>query len=123
MAIIYNWNIRELIVEKLKKGQRNVITHVKWQLIATDDIDNIEERISGTTMFQDPDPLNFIEYENLTEQDVVSWIEQEMTSGEQDRLQYKKDILTQKISNKKDPVVVRQKPPWAADQQNSDNNP
>lgn len=85
MAVTITWHIERL--EKLSTfmGRENIITAVEWRISALNDgadgtISNIGN-ISGTTYLGMPPETNFINYNDLTEAQVIEWVKSTMGSG------------------------------------------
>ena len=53
-------------------GLENVVVIVNWVMSGTDGISTVS--YPGTNMVGGPNPNNFIEYPNLTMEEVMSWI-------------------------------------------------
>lgn len=55
----------------------NVVTIVHWRIFGTETIDEklYVDELYGVTELENLETESFIEFENLTEADVVSWIE------------------------------------------------
>jgi hypothetical protein len=76
MAISYSWKINQL-TKKTEQGTDNVIVHCRWELTGTEVSTGTTGTFSGATPLE-YDPENsgsFIAYENLTEADVISWLQ------------------------------------------------
>lgn len=80
MALTYTWKIKSL-----KRGNsgalEGVIVQTHWDCTGTD-ADGNSGTFNGATPF-DPtqvDPSNFVSYENLTEAQVLGWIQNEVNT-------------------------------------------
>ena len=71
--INYSWEIRTLDTVLDKDGLTRVIIGVQWAL--TGEIDGITYTHEGYDYLNSPDPNNFVVYKELSEEDVVSWVE------------------------------------------------
>jgi hypothetical protein len=75
MALTYEWKLRWL-----KKANTtdfdSVVVQINWDCIGTDE-DGNSGIIEGSTLFDtsDVDGSSFIVYEELTESDVLSWVQ------------------------------------------------
>ena len=68
----YTWKIERLNVRHDEK-LGTVVTSVAWQLHG---VTGVESAMEGdTTPVSEPDPKNFKGYEELTPEDVVSWLQ------------------------------------------------
>lgn len=81
MTITYNWKILQMTTNPSLNGLQNVVTSVVWSAEAenTDDsnpelLNVVTAALGGTVKFTNSNSTNFIEYQNLTEQDVLEWI-------------------------------------------------
>lgn len=74
MANTYNWQISALDAKITEGDNSNVIYTVHWRLQATDETGEYQTDSYGT-MSVEYDPDNFIEYDDLTKEDVVGWLE------------------------------------------------
>lgn len=75
MAITYTWQIKALS-KTSGNGLDDVIVGTRWECTGTDDSDNISGTFVGATPFKlaSVDPENFVEYSQLTEEQVLGWI-------------------------------------------------
>lgn len=104
MALTYTWK-----VTGLKKNTDGTVVQTYWQKIGTDENDN-QGTFSGATPFSgDPEAEGYVAFEDLTEADVLGWI-QGVVVGEYEthvNAQIQKQI-DQKIN-----VVEEAAMPWA----------
>jgi len=70
--INYSWLITNLELQKQDDILQNVVITINWTLTASEG--NYKTRESGTTNLRSPDPNHFIDYQNLTNDILVSWI-------------------------------------------------
>ena len=102
MTLTYAWAITSL--KKTTDGSiSNVVVQTNWTCTGTD-ADGDSGTFNGATPFplSDVDPDNFIPYEELTEADVLSWIQAVVVGS------YKEHIdaqILKQIALIKDPVV------------------
>ena len=102
MTLTYTWAITSL--KKTTDGNiSNVVVQTYWTCTGTD-ADGDSGTFNGATPFplSDVDPDNFIPYEQLTEADVLSWIQAVVVGA------YKEHIdaqIMKQIALIKDPVV------------------
>jgi hypothetical protein len=74
MANTYNWKINALDAKVSVDDVQNVVYTVHWSLIATSE--NGEHTVSNIgTHSVEYDADNFVPYEDLTEEIVISWLE------------------------------------------------
>lgn len=75
MALTYTWAIKSL--KKTNEGDlQNVVVQTQWTCTGTDE-DGDSGVFNGATPFPitSVDPDNFVPYEDLTEADVLAWIQ------------------------------------------------
>ena len=102
MALTYTW-----AVTGLKKTGDGTVVQTYWTKKGTDENGN-EGTFSGATPFQgDPTAEGYIAFENLTESDVLSWIQSVVVGGYEEHVnaQIQKQIDSQ--------TVVEASMPWA----------
>lgn len=111
MAITYTWELTSL--KKQTVGElNNIVVQTYWKKIGTDE-DGNEGTFSGATPF-DPDavdPENFTTYENLTQEQVLGWIQSVVTGSYEEHVNGK---ILEQINAKKAPVeeVTANSFPW-----------
>lgn len=111
MAITYTWKVTGLKVKDVADTKPSAIVQTYWQKIGTDENGN-EGTFSGATPFTvDPtdDSGPFIPFEQLTEQDVLTWIQSIVVNGYEEHVngQIQKQI-DDKINPISEPTL-----PWA----------
>jgi hypothetical protein len=108
MAITYTWNFSPLEVVLSEDGLTNVVKTVHWRLIGTDS--GFNESVYGSEAMDTPVPENFIDYEDITKEDVQEWIEEKMGT---ERINELKESIASSINLLKNPVRATLNPPWA----------
>jgi len=83
MANTYNWKINKLDVTKSEKGLSNVVSKIHYKYTAiSDQVDsngnNYEKSIISVCSIDDPVENEYINFENLTEADIVYWLEKSL---------------------------------------------
>ena len=68
----YTWKINAVDCYTSKDGLEKVAYNVHWSLFATDGENNVS--IIGVQSVGEPNPDNFTPFDQLTEEQVVSWI-------------------------------------------------
>lgn len=131
MAISYKWKIEYLDVRLQKESMQNVVSAVHWRLEATDDTDGIKSEIYSISELPSPLPDGFIEFEAITEEQIIQWLEstfistieipnledpdQQPTIRTIDGLEDLKESLEKEILEKRTPKMVTRIPPWQQD--------
>jgi hypothetical protein len=104
MAIQYTWTISALDVKLSEDGLEKIVTNVHWRLLGTEDSHSAD--VYGSVSLDPPVTTSFIEFDALTKEDIVSWIEDKL-----DVDQLKTSLETQ-INSLKNPVTASLPPPW-----------
>jgi hypothetical protein len=112
MSLTYEWKLTSL-----KKADTssfdNVVVDTNWYCIGSDE-DGFSGVYNGTTQFSpfDIDGENFITYEELTEADVLGWVQETFIGSYKDHIDL---LITKQIEEKKlAPVEVPQSQlPWS----------
>jgi hypothetical protein len=121
MAITYTWEVTGLKVQNIDAELQNAVVQTYWKKTGTDEHGN-EGTFHGATPFTvNPNDESgpFIPFEDLTEQDVLDWIQSVVIGGYEEHVnaQIQKQI-DDKISPITEPAL-----PWAPDKQNSAGGP
>lgn len=75
MANTYSLEILRLEVKLLENTLENVVFQAHWRYTATSEDGQYIEQVVGTASIGAPDLDNFVPFEDLTESQVVSWVE------------------------------------------------
>ena len=102
--INYEWTIISMQYAPSEDNLSKVVTGVYWRLVATEDEHMSYEE--DYTNLPKADPNNYVAYEDLKKEDVVSWIEQLI---DVDTL---KQTLANIIKLKKNPPIVTDNNPF-----------
>jgi hypothetical protein len=103
--IQYNWKINRLDLIPDNEGKLNYVTNINWTYFATDE--NFEASSSGNLgLSQTFDSPNYVPYEQLTEEDVINWLELTLNVTE---MQNALNIELNKLIN---PPIVNLPLPW-----------
>ena len=109
MANTYNWSILQLDAKIHEHDLDNVIYTIHWRYVAEDNSDEanpIHSDIIGTLgVTYNPDEP-FIEYADLTKEDVVGWLEAGLD------VENMKSSLDKQIELQKNPVDKYLRPDW-----------
>lgn len=110
MAITYTWKVTGLKTREIA-GTPGVVVQTYWEKIGTDEEGN-EGKFSGATPFT-ADPTDqsgpFIPFEQLTEQDVITWIQSVVVGSYEEHVN---ERILEQIESKKRPIVDAAMP-WA----------
>lgn len=111
MAIVYTWEVTGLKTTTVANTD-NVVVQTYWKKIGTDENGN-EGTFSGATPFSVqnmPPGTSFIPFEDLTEEEVITWIKATVVDGYAEHVN---NQIQKQIDNKKNPVVEASLP-WAS---------
>lgn len=71
MSVTYEWKITNLSVILEYRGLQNVVRNVQYTVTAN--VDGVERSYKGICHLRGPSE-NFIQYDSLTESDVIGWV-------------------------------------------------
>lgn len=120
MAISYSWKVSQL-TKKTQEGTDNVVIHCRWELTGTESKTGTTGKFHGATPLT-YDPANsgsFIAYEDLTQEDVISWLETIVVDNYWDHVV---ERISEQIALVDDPEeeVTEESLPWAEPTSGSD---
>lgn len=109
MAITYTWKVTGL-TKTNTADLTDVVVGTRWTKTGVDAEGN-EGVFSGATPFlaSEVDPNNFVDWNNLTEEVVLSWIQPIVVDSYE---QHVNDQIQKQINAKKNPVVETSDLPW-----------
>jgi hypothetical protein len=113
MAITYAWEITNLRKANTLNTLENVVVHVRWKKVGTDENGTTGE-FAGATPLTAPDS-DFTPYEELTKEQVLGWI-QNIVVGSYE--QHVNEQIEKQIIKKNDPWVDVTETPWGQNFQN-----
>lgn len=110
MAITYTWKVKGL-KKTSAAGLSDVVIGTQWECTGTDS-DGNAGTFSGATPFKaaDVNVDEFVDFADLTEATVLSWIQPVVTGGYWDHV---KEQIQKQIDAKKNPIVDVSEMPWA----------
>ena len=117
----YEWIITSMDCEPVQGNLNDVVINVHWRRKCTVGIEG-EENYYMADIYSDmrvgdpADPNNFIDYDNLTKDDVVSWL-QTMTDP---TVEFIDETLSKNIDEQINPPVVTLPLPWDNSNENSE---
>ena len=105
----YTWNVENNGLECFPtfESQINVVFKVHWKVNATDGINNVS--IFGKQLL-DYKKDNFVEFSNLTEEQIINWVQSAMGTDKVTEIQTQLDNMINDLAN---PSIVLPKLPWA----------
>jgi hypothetical protein len=108
MSFTYEWNVKSLKT-KTEGANADSVIQVYWSVTGKD-ANNVTGTFDGATPFSSVGQENFVPYEDLTEEIVIGWIQEEVNA----RFGYMDHIdrtIQRKIDEKVNPQV-EQDLPW-----------
>ena len=113
MAISYSWQINQL-TKRTESGTDNVVVHCRWELIGTEGTTGTVGKFNGATPleYDSTSTSSFVPYEDLTEDDVVGWLETIVVNDYWDHVT---ERIQEQINQTDDPAdeVSSESLPWA----------
>lgn len=107
MATTYNWNIQALDCVPQEDGKTDVVVTAHWTVSAIDGTYN--SSAYGTQSFTYNASKAFIPYADLTQDEVVAWVQDGMGIDGVTALQ---ENLNKQIENQINPPIVTPPLPW-----------
>lgn len=104
----YNWTIKAMDCVPQEDGHTDVVVTAHWNVLATDG--TYSASLYGAQSFTYDSSKTFIPYENLTQAEVVGWVQASMGVDTVTALQ---ENLDQQIANQVNPPIVTPPLPWA----------
>lgn len=104
MSITFKWEVVRLDAAPSENGLNNVVKNIHWKYHINDGVNSTH--IVGSMGLFPPNPASFVDYNDLTEADVVSWLE---TIVDKEELQESLMVQLQAITN---PPVISKPLPW-----------
>jgi hypothetical protein len=105
MSTTFTWEVVRLDTAPSENGLNNVVKIVHWKYHANDGTNNIY--MAGSMGLSSPNPAAFVDYNDLTETEVVSWLEK---MPEKEEMQQSLVMQLEAITN---PPIVPQPLPWS----------
>lgn len=97
----YKWNVTSMNVFPEMNGKQNVVVEVKFCVSGTDNTNSVS--LTGSQQIELSAETVFVDYENLTELQVIDWVLNAL--GESGQYTFTKEIDTI-LEQKKTPVVL-----------------
>lgn len=108
--ITYKWKIQKLEYYTHKNGYDQVVHCIHWVLIGTDEDNHTYATFGAQTLNNiDLDPNKYVAFEDLTEEQVILWLEESLG---QDRIRESQNTIETQIHNMINPPNVLADPPW-----------
>jgi hypothetical protein len=108
MATTYNWTIQAMDCVPQEDGHTDVVVVAHWNVSATDGTYNAN--VYSTQSFTYDASKTFIPYASLTQDEVITWVQDSM--GAEGVASLEANLDTQ-IDNQVNPPIVTPPLPWA----------
>jgi len=103
MSITYTWNVNTMDTAPSQDGLSNVVKVIHWRLNANDGTHYVDSY--STVSLDTPDSENFTDFSDLTEEQVIGWVESKV-----DVAKIKEGLEKQLEALANPPIVVKQGP-------------
>lgn len=110
----YTWNVSTMDTAPSENGLTNVVKVIHWRYTATNNT-HIADTYS-TISLDPPDSETFVEFDSLTEQQVIAWVESKLDVAS---LKAGLDTRLEQLAN---PPIVTRSGPWLANNNISNSN-
>ena len=107
-TVDYQWNVVQMDAYPLRDELENVVFTVHWTLVGTEG--DYTGSVYGSQSVNSDDIVEFTPYEDLTKEQVISWVKDAM--GEEVVAAHEDNVARQ-IEEQKAPKVVNPPLPWA----------
>lgn len=101
------WKIEQLNCKPSFDGKTNVVETIHWRLNGVDG--DYATSVYGSQGVTYEESTDFIEYDNLTEDQLISWVKDIL--GEEQVTNYENSVISQ-LELLKNPVMVNPPLPW-----------
>jgi hypothetical protein len=105
MSNTYYWEIANLEVKPSANGLQNIVKKIHWVYVVRNE-NGAAEHTFGVVDVPDPNPESFIQYEQISEEMVISWLK---TQLDEESL---KPIVDEKLYKSLNPELVYKNKPW-----------
>lgn len=102
--VSYNWTFPQFIVDPIKDGLTEVVTAINWVCTGTDG--NIGSSDSGTVVLGQPNPLQYVPYNQITQEMAFNWVSKYIN------IQIVEMSIAKQIAQLSVPQVQPQNPPF-----------
>ena len=107
--IKYSWEIISMKTEN-DNELNNIVISVKYKRTGIEE--ELKHSIEGEYFCEYPDKEKFIEYQNLTFEQVCSWIENQF------RIEFLDNKIKEEIEKQKNTILENNKLPWVIEEEN-----
>jgi hypothetical protein len=107
MSNTYTWKIDSLDCFPSLENQKNVVSNIHWRVNGNDGTNFAT--VYGTQSIAYTDKSQFIDYESLTEDSVISWLKNAMGNEQVSTIQSSLDSQISVLAN---PPIVTPPLPW-----------
>lgn len=108
MAVTYTWDITNIRKALQLNNLSDVVVHVHWKCVGTDE-NGITGEFHGAMPLEAPTVDKFTPFENLTKEQVLGWVQANVTGS---YLSYVKEQIIQEINKKNNQWTNVSEAPW-----------
>lgn len=106
MATVYTWNVNTMDTAPSEDGLSDVVKVIHWRFSATNGTHTAETY--STLSLEAPDAENFTAFADLTEAQVIAWVESKL---DVESMKASLDAQLERLAN---PPIVTKQGPWTA---------
>jgi hypothetical protein len=117
--MVLTTKVNSMLTAKSEDGMTDVVKSASWTRTATEVVGEGEDAktyiasFPGVTPFNTPDPASFTPYEDITEEQVIGWVDAKVDMPAIDA------TLTSNVENQINPPIVELPLPWAPPTENN----
>jgi len=113
MTITYTWKVTDLKIQDISPDRPKAVVQTYWEKHGTDENGNTGFFAGATPFTVDPNDESgpFIPFEQLTEADVLAWVQSQVTGSYEEHVNSK---IKEDIDEKAGVVVDAPVLPWTA---------
>jgi hypothetical protein len=100
MTATFTWNFPSLDIAPSEDGLVDVIKTIHWRYMGSDG--DYSTEVYGTVSMESPDPEDYVEYDDITKEDLELWVEDKLNI-----LDMQSNLLSVLEALKNPPIVSR----------------
>jgi hypothetical protein len=116
MAVTHTWSVGDNLTVEDTGGQTDVVNRANWKLRSPETVDGVEYECTsgGTSYFDVSDLSNFTAFADLTEAQVLQWVQDGLNNSESGgTVQQWEDGNARNIAKQQNPPTRDENAPWA----------
>lgn len=112
MANTYTWRIERLDVVPKIDTLSDYVVVAYWRVVGTNNEGNYAQQYSFVEFSIDPTKTNYVPYDQLTETEVIQWVQSSLGNAKIDEIY---GLIDADIQNQISPAVISPGLPWYPD--------